>query len=83
MGLKEEAAKVLNAAYQVALYAPASVCNHQEFIDYVIDNTHLLDGSLYMFQPLLSLTHLQRPPELLHFQSQHPCRQHQKTVKLL
>lgn len=41
MGLKEEAAKVLNMAYQVALYAPTSVCNHQEFIDYVIDNTHL------------------------------------------
>lgn len=41
MGLKEEAAKVLNAAYQVALYAPNSVCDHQEFIDYVIDNTHL------------------------------------------
>lgn len=41
MGLKEESAKVLNAAYQVALYAPTSDCTHQEFIDYVIDNTHL------------------------------------------
>ena len=41
MGLKEQAAKILDAAYQVALYTPNSSCNHQEFIDYVIDNTHL------------------------------------------
>ena len=41
MGLKEKAAKVLNMAYQNALYAPNSFCRHQEFIDFVIDNTHL------------------------------------------
>ena len=39
MGLKEEAAKVLNAAYQIALYTSNSTCSHQDFIDYVIDNT--------------------------------------------
>ena len=41
MGLKEDASKMLNAAYQVALYAPNSTCFHQDFIDFVIDNTHL------------------------------------------
>lgn len=41
MGLKEDANNILNAAYQVALYAPTSTCAHQPFIDFVIDNTHL------------------------------------------
>ncbi len=41
MGLKEEAYKILHAAYQVALYAPNSSCCHQAFINFVIDNTHL------------------------------------------
>ncbi len=41
MSLREDAEKMLNEAYQVALYAPNSTCGHKEFIDYVIDNTHL------------------------------------------
>jgi len=41
MGLKEEAAKTLETAYQDALAAQDSSCAHQDFIDFVIDNTHL------------------------------------------
>lgn len=41
MGLKEDAARVLHTAYQTALHEPDSVCSHEDFIDYVIDNTHL------------------------------------------
>jgi len=41
MGLKEEAARTLDTAYQTALSAPNSSCSHKDFIDYVIDNTHL------------------------------------------
>lgn len=41
MGLKEEAAKKLNAAYADALSVENATCPFSEFIDYVIGNTHL------------------------------------------
>lgn len=41
MGLKEEATIKLNAAYNEALVTPSPVCKHKDFIDFVIDNTHL------------------------------------------
>ena len=42
MGLKEDAARKLQAAYADALKCDSlPVCSHKEFIDYVIDNTHL------------------------------------------
>ncbi|MBQ6419161.1 MAG: restriction endonuclease, SacI family [Synergistaceae bacterium] len=41
MGLKENAAYILNSAYVQASAEPNFVCVHKDFIDYVIDNTHL------------------------------------------
>ena len=41
MGLKETATDVLNSAYEKACAEPNSSCDHKDFIDYVIDNTHL------------------------------------------
>ena len=41
MSIKEDAAVKLNEAYEAALITPHPVCRHGEFIDYVIDNTHL------------------------------------------
>ena len=41
MGLKETATDVLYSAYEKASAEPYSSCSHKDFIDYVIDNTHL------------------------------------------
>ena len=41
MSIKEDAAIKLKEAYDAALVTPNPVCRHGEFIDYVIDNTHL------------------------------------------
>lgn len=42
MGLKEDAQITLANAYSVALSAnEMPKCRHKQFIDYVIDNTHL------------------------------------------
>lgn len=41
MGLKEEAAAVLQTAYAQATISPTTECKYKDFIDYVIDNTHL------------------------------------------
>jgi hypothetical protein len=41
MGLKEEATITLDQAYKAALIAENPTCQHQQFIDYVIGNTHL------------------------------------------
>ena len=41
MGLKETATGVLYSAYEKASAEPYSSCSHKDFIDYVIDNTHL------------------------------------------
>jgi len=41
MGLKETAMDILNSAYKKASEKPNSSCNHKDFIDFVIDNTHL------------------------------------------
>lgn len=41
MGLKEDAKVKLHEAYEDALKKPNATCNHKEFIDFVIDNTHL------------------------------------------
>ena len=41
MGLKEDAAAKLNAAYDEAQKVITSTCKHKDFIDFVIDNTHL------------------------------------------
>lgn len=42
MGLKEDAARKLQAAYaDVLKHDLLPVCAHKEFIDYIIDNTHL------------------------------------------
>ncbi len=53
MSLKENAVKTLNAAYENAMYNPNSECAHQDFIDYVIDNTHLT-YKYVLFTALLS-----------------------------
>lgn len=53
MGLKEEAAVVLQTAYTQATINPNSSCKHKEFIDYVIDNTHLT-YKYVLFTALLS-----------------------------
>lgn len=41
MSLKEESAVVLNTAYTQAMSNLDFICNKKNFIDYVIDNTHL------------------------------------------
>jgi banII len=41
MGLKENAKVKLEEAYEDALVSMNATCNHKEFIDFVIDNTHL------------------------------------------
>lgn len=41
MGLKKEAKKTLQKAYEAALSSPRVTCQHKDFIDFVIDNTHL------------------------------------------
>lgn len=41
MGLKDDASYKLNQAYQDALHNPDATCNHTDFIDYIIDNSHL------------------------------------------
>jgi banII len=41
MGLKEDAKVKLEEAYKDALTSVNATCNHKEFIDFVIDNTHL------------------------------------------
>ena len=41
MGLKEDAAEVLNRAYGEAMAAASPDCQHKDLIDTVIDNTHL------------------------------------------
>ena len=41
MGLKENASALLQRAYSYAVEHPDATCSHKEFIDYVIDNTHL------------------------------------------
>ena len=41
MGLKENASAKLNAAYVDAQRTINSTCAHKDFIDFVIDNTHL------------------------------------------
>jgi hypothetical protein len=41
MGLKEDAKQKLLAAYEDATATPRETCAHKDFIDFVIDNTHL------------------------------------------
>lgn len=41
MGLKEDAKQKLQEAYEKALITPDATCQHKDFIDFVIDNTHL------------------------------------------
>lgn len=41
MGLKEDAKQKLQEAYEKALITPDATCRHKDFIDFVIDNTHL------------------------------------------
>ena len=41
MGLKEDAKQKLQEAYEKALITPDATCHHKDFIDFVIDNTHL------------------------------------------
>lgn len=53
MGLKKTATDVLNSAYAKASSEPNSSCDHKEFIDYVIDNTHLTYKYI-LFTALLS-----------------------------
>ncbi|WP_444310899.1 restriction endonuclease, SacI family [Megasphaera sp.] len=53
MGMKEAALKKLQEAYATANYNPNTTCNHKEFIDYVIDNTHLT-YKYVLFTALLS-----------------------------
>ena len=53
MGLREDAIKVLDSAYQNALKYPNSTCKHKDFIDYVIGNTHLT-YKYVLFTELLS-----------------------------
>ena len=53
MGLKEEAAAVLQTAYTQATISPTTECKYKDFIDYVIDNTHLT-YKYVLFTALLS-----------------------------
>lgn len=53
MGLKEDATEKLNAAYNDALKNPDPACQFKEFIDFVIDNTHLTYKYI-LFTALLS-----------------------------
>lgn len=53
MGLKEEAADKLQAAYDVALTNEKMECHHEDFINFVIDNTHLT-YKYVLFTALLS-----------------------------
>lgn len=53
MGIKEDASKKLKKAYVAASHNPNTTCNHKEFIDYVIDNTHLTYKYI-LFTALLS-----------------------------
>lgn len=80
MGLKEEALKTLNAAYQVALYAPNSTCSHQNFIDYVIDNTHLTYKYILFTAVLSKATDEQINPLCLQKQSSLPGAYDARTV---
>ena len=42
MRLQDEAIHILNEAYNRALQNPVVECKYKEFIDYVLDNTHLM-----------------------------------------
>lgn len=53
MGLKEDAAIILNKAYKDASANPNASSNHKAFIDFVIDNTHLT-YKYVLFTALLS-----------------------------
>ena len=53
MGLKEDAAAKLQEAYADALNKSETECNHKEFIDFIIDNTHLT-YKYVLFTALLS-----------------------------
>ena len=53
MGLKEKAAAVLDSAYQQAQGNTSIICNHEDFINYVIDNNHLTYKYI-LFTALLS-----------------------------
>lgn len=80
MGLKEEAYKTLNTAYQVALYAPNSTCSHQDFIDYVIDNTHLTYKYILFTAVLSKATDERINPLCLQKQSNLPGAYDARTV---
>lgn len=41
MGLKEDANTKLYQAYDEAMQTKSPVCSYQQFVDYIIDNTHL------------------------------------------
>ena len=41
MSIREESITTLNRAYECALKTTNPICNHKEFIDFVIENTHL------------------------------------------
>lgn len=54
MGLKEDASITLQKAYEEALtYTNAPQCNHKEFVDYILNNTHLTFKYI-LFTALLS-----------------------------
>lgn len=53
MSLKEDAAKTLETAYENATHNPGTKCKYQDFIDFVIDNTHLT-YKYVLFTALLS-----------------------------
>ena len=54
MGLKEDAKQKLQEAYEKALITPDATCRHKDFIDFVIDNTHLTYKYI-LFTAILSL----------------------------
>jgi len=53
MGLKEDAKIILDKAYTDAMHSVNIGCNHEKFIDFIIDNTHLTYKYI-LFTALLS-----------------------------
>lgn len=53
MGLKENAYQKLNEAYQLANIQSPAICKYSQFIDFIIDNTHLTYKYI-LFTALLS-----------------------------
>ena len=80
MGIKEDATVKLNEAYEIALVTSRPVCGHSEFIDYVIDNTHLTFKYILFTALLAKATDVSVNPLCLQKKSELPGAYDARTV---